>query len=67
MVLVTHKLDEVVAVADAITVLRAGRTVAELPAGTSAAVIARAMVGELPPPVSPRSRGLGPRTSGLGG
>ncbi|HVV85209.1 MAG TPA: ATP-binding cassette domain-containing protein, partial [Kofleriaceae bacterium] len=51
VVLVTHKLDEVVAVADAITVLRAGRTVAELPRGTDADAIARAMVGELPPPV----------------
>jgi simple sugar transport system ATP-binding protein len=60
VVLVTHKLDEVVAVADAITVLRAGKTVAELPRGTSAEVIARAMVGELPPPPR-RARTSGPR------
>ena len=64
VVLVTHKLDEVVAVADAITVLRAGRTVAELPRGTSAPLIARAMVGELPPP--PSRRGRGARASDLG-
>lgn len=50
VVLVTHKLDEVAAVADAITVLRAGQTVAELPRGTSSSEIARAMVGGEPPP-----------------
>jgi simple sugar transport system ATP-binding protein len=50
IILVTHKLDEVVAVADAITVLRLGRTVAALARGASARDIARAMVGGEPPP-----------------
>ena len=49
VVLVTHKLDEVRAVADAVTVLRAGKTVAAFGRGASSADIARAMVGaELP-------------------
>ena len=50
IVLVTHKLDEVRAVADAITVLRAGATVARVDqtpdAPVEAARIARLMVGE---------------------
>ena len=50
VVLVTHKLDEVAAVADAVTVLRAGATVAELPRGTPTQDVARAMVGGEPPP-----------------
>jgi simple sugar transport system ATP-binding protein len=62
IILVTHKLDEVRAVADAVTVLRAGETVAtfEAPAADAplreaprldVAQIARAMVGtELPEP-----------------
>jgi simple sugar transport system ATP-binding protein len=46
VVLITHKLDEVVSVSDAITVMRAGATVARMPtAGTTPAAIARAMVG----------------------
>ena len=46
IVLITHKLDEVTEISDAITVVRAGRTVARFPtAGTSPAAIARAMVG----------------------
>ena len=49
VVLVTHKLDEVAAVASAITVLRAGQTVAELAGGTSTQAVARAMVGGEPP------------------
>ncbi len=49
VVLVTHKLDEVTAIADAITVLRAGVTVAELPGSTEPRAIARAMVGGEPP------------------
>ena len=49
IVLVTHKLDEVRAVADAVTVLRAGVTVATFGKGAAPADIARAMVGaELP-------------------
>jgi simple sugar transport system ATP-binding protein len=59
IVLVTHKLDEVRAVADEVTVLRAGQTVATFAASAGAAererldvkAIARAMVGsDLPPP-----------------
>ena len=46
IVLVTHKLDEVRAVADAVTVLRAGRTVATHVPPLEVAAIARAMVGE---------------------
>jgi len=57
IVIVTHKLDEVRAVADDVTVLRAGATVAtfdlraESPYRTDVAAIARAMVGaDLPEP-----------------
>ncbi|TMQ04895.1 MAG: ATP-binding cassette domain-containing protein [Deltaproteobacteria bacterium] len=59
IVLVTHKLDEVRAVADEVTVLRAGKTVTTFAANREAApgdrldvaAIARAMVGtDLPPP-----------------
>ncbi|HEY0189587.1 MAG TPA: ATP-binding cassette domain-containing protein [Kofleriaceae bacterium] len=59
IVIVTHKLDEVRAVADDVTVLRAGRTVATFtaagahddPARLDIAAIARAMVGsDLPRP-----------------
>ncbi|MBV8763120.1 MAG: ATP-binding cassette domain-containing protein [Deltaproteobacteria bacterium] len=53
IVLVTHKLDEVRAVADTVTVLRAGKTVGTFGAPLEVATIARAMVGaELPPPSS---------------
>lgn len=46
VVLVAHKLDEVLDVADRVTVLRAGRTVATAPrAEVDAAALARAMVG----------------------
>ena len=46
VILITHKLDEVLAVSDMITVMRAGRTVARFPsAGTTPREIARAMVG----------------------
>ncbi|HEU4631814.1 MAG TPA: ABC transporter ATP-binding protein [Gemmatimonadaceae bacterium] len=46
VVLITHKLDEVVAISDAITVMRAGTTVDRLrTAETTPAAIARAMVG----------------------
>ena len=45
-VLITHKLDEVIAVSDNITVMRAGATVSRFPtAGTTPRDIARAMVG----------------------
>ena len=46
IVLITHKLDEVIDVSDRITVMRGGRTVARMAtAGTTPAAIARAMVG----------------------
>ena len=46
IVLITHKLDEVMAISDHITVMRRGKTVDRMvTAGTSPADIARAMVG----------------------
>jgi simple sugar transport system ATP-binding protein len=46
IVLITHKLDEVLAAASQVTIMRAGRTVGRLPtAGATPADIARAMVG----------------------
>jgi simple sugar transport system ATP-binding protein len=46
VVLITHKLDEVIAVSDQITVMRAGATVSRFPtAGVTPRDIARAMVG----------------------
>jgi simple sugar transport system ATP-binding protein len=46
IILITHKLDEVIDVSETITVMRAGRTVARMPtAGTTPQDIARAMVG----------------------
>ncbi len=46
IVLITHKLDEVIAVSDSITVMRAGSTVSRFAtAGTTPKDIARAMVG----------------------
>jgi general nucleoside transport system ATP-binding protein len=46
VILITHKLDEVTAISDAITVMRAGRTVDRLrTADTTPRAIARAMVG----------------------
>jgi simple sugar transport system ATP-binding protein len=49
---ISHKLDEVLAVADAITVIRAGRTVGSvLPSEVTAGTLAEMMVGsELPKP-----------------
>jgi len=60
VVLITHRLDEVRAVADDVTVLSHGRMVHHGPArGLSAAEVARLMVGELPEPAprAARSRG----------
>ena len=54
VVLVTHKLDEVIRVADEVTVLRGGRTVASWSAEVTAAEIARAMIGGEPPPPATR-------------
>ena len=45
IVIVTHKLDEVSAIADRVTVLRKGKVVAELPGDAAHEDIARAMVG----------------------
>jgi len=46
IVLITHRLDEVIDISDVITVMRAGQTVDRLKtAGTTPAQIARAMVG----------------------
>ncbi len=46
VVLITHKLDEVVAISETITVMRHGETVERIPtAETTPAAIARAMVG----------------------
>ena len=52
IIFISHKLDEVLAVADAITVIRAGRTVASvLPSEVTARELAELMVGsELPKP-----------------
>jgi ABC-type uncharacterized transport system ATPase subunit len=62
VVIITHKLDEVVAIADRVTVLRRGAVAAEL-AGPdiTAEAMARAMVGASPEssdPASPRSPGV---------
>jgi len=54
VVLVTHKLDEVARIADEVTVLRAGRTVATWSYEVSTDEIARAMVGGEPPPTPAR-------------
>lgn len=59
VVLVTHKLDEVARVADEVTVLRGGRTVATWSASVPIADIARAVVGGDPPP--PPARAPHPR------
>ncbi|MDF2554469.1 MAG: hypothetical protein K0R60_364, partial [Microbacterium sp.] len=55
VVLITHRLDEVRAVADEVTVLSHGRRVHHGPArGLSSAEVARLMVGDLPEP-APRT------------
>jgi ABC-type uncharacterized transport system ATPase subunit len=59
---ISHKLDEVMNVADAITVMRAGRVVATtIPAQTNKAQLAQWMVGE---PVDFRNRAPAPRPHG---
>ncbi len=55
VVLVTHRLDEVAAVADDVTVLRRGATVASYPASTSSAQIATDLIGAPPPAVAARA------------
>jgi len=55
VVLITHKMREALGAADAITVLRAGRTVwSGAPAATTERELARAVVGDVAPP-PPRS------------
>jgi simple sugar transport system ATP-binding protein len=50
VVLVTHKLAEALAVADRVTVLRAGRKITEISASdVDERALARLMIGELPP------------------
>jgi general nucleoside transport system ATP-binding protein len=49
VIIITHKLDEVLAVADHVTVMRAGKVVADRPAtGLDADQLAHAMIGRLP-------------------
>jgi simple sugar transport system ATP-binding protein len=57
VIFISHKLDEVLGVADAITVIRRGTTVAEVdPAGVTARQLAELMVGsELPTPQTSES------------
>ena len=58
VIFISHKLDEVLAVADAITVIRRGRTVAEVkdPSTVTAQDLAELMVGsELPDPATTES------------
>ncbi len=58
VIFISHKLDEVLAVADAITVIRRGRTVAEVedPSKVTAGDLAELMVGsELPDPATTES------------
>jgi simple sugar transport system ATP-binding protein len=72
VVLITHKLDEVIAVSDTITVLRAGQTVSRFAtAGTTPREIARAMVGrevalagDAPATTARSSAGASGRTAG---
>ena len=59
VIFISHKLDEVLAVADEITVIRRGTTVATVdPQGVTARQLAELMVGsELPTPGDPRVHG----------
>jgi ABC-type uncharacterized transport system ATPase subunit len=63
IVIITHKLDEVMAISDQVTVMRHGRTVERMAtAGTSPTEIARAMVGRdvvLPTYVADEVKALG--------
>jgi len=60
VVLITHKLREALEHADAITVLRQGRTVWQgAPSGTDARALARATVGEVTPPPARAARAPG--------
>ncbi|HEU5184307.1 MAG TPA: ABC transporter ATP-binding protein [Gemmatimonadaceae bacterium] len=64
IVLITHKLDEVMDVSDAITVMRQGETVARMDTGAATPeAIARAMVGRDVALVTMRKEDEGPRNS----
>ncbi len=62
IVLITHRLREVAAAADRVSVMRAGRMVTPglSTAGLDAARLAREMTGEAPPPPTRRRREPGP-------
>ncbi|EHR70593.1 ATPase component of uncharacterized ABC-type transporter [Burkholderiales bacterium JOSHI_001] len=68
IVFISHKLDEVLAVAHRVAVLRAGRLVADLPtAGADTALLAEAMVGREVAPVARKARPTGPQVLRLAG
>jgi general nucleoside transport system ATP-binding protein len=69
VVLITHKLDEVIEVSDSITVMRQGRTVARMPTrGATPQAIARAMVGrDVALALDAEYAGGGPAASGAAG
>jgi simple sugar transport system ATP-binding protein len=69
IVFISHKLDEITAVSDRVTVLRAGRTVATLPVeGLRAQELGRLMVGDaLPPAGRPLERSPGATALRLAG
>jgi simple sugar transport system ATP-binding protein len=58
VVIITHKLDEVMEIADRVSVMRGGRLISSGPlAGTSKERIAREIIGgDLPPPLKPLAR-----------
>jgi general nucleoside transport system ATP-binding protein len=66
VVLITHKLDEVIEISETITVMRAGRTVGRMPtAGATARGIAKLMVGrEVSLALDSREAGSGERGAG---
>jgi len=69
IVIITHKLDEVMEIADHVTVMRGGQLISSLPlAETSKDRMAREIVGgELPPPIRPVAREPGPVVLGVQG
>lgn len=67
VVIITHKLDEVMEIADHVVVMRGGRLVSSLPIGeTSKERLAHEIVGgELPPPLRPAAREPGAAVLGV--